>query len=127
MRFAGTMGNADVTRTRRGEPGDQPQRGRFSAAGGSEQGNEFAFCHVQIERSQRGHAIVIGLGNAAQADGKAVGPKGEVAGQWTLDQEFTDRAGSHPKGVIYIISGGGAGLYNPELQERLRRLAQERT
>jgi hypothetical protein len=53
-----------------------------------------------------------------QADGKAVGPKGEVAGDWTLDQVFGDGAnGAKPHGVIYIVTGGGgAGLYNPEQQ-----------
>jgi hypothetical protein len=45
------------------------------------------------------------------------GPKGEVAGEWTLDKEFKDGASAKPKGVIYIVSGGGgASLYNPEQQ-----------
>jgi 3',5'-cyclic AMP phosphodiesterase CpdA len=45
------------------------------------------------------------------------GPKGEVAGEWELDKEFKDGASAKPKGVIYIVSGGGgAGLYNPEQQ-----------
>jgi 3',5'-cyclic AMP phosphodiesterase CpdA len=43
-----------------------------------------------------------------------LGPKGEVAGQWTLDKTFGDGSASRPKGVIYVISGGGgAGLYDP--------------
>jgi acid phosphatase type 7 len=51
----------------------------------------------------------------AQADGSALGPKGEVAGDWKLDHSFTD--GKSPQGVIYIVSGGGgADLYNPEQQ-----------
>jgi hypothetical protein len=54
---------------------------------------------------------------AAQADGSAAGPKGEVAGEWKLDKAFGDGAGAKPHGVIYIVSGaGGAGLYNPEQQ-----------
>ena len=53
-----------------------------------------------------------------QPDGKLRGPKGEVAGDWTLDKAFGDGAAARrPKGVIYIVSGaGGAGLYNPEQQ-----------
>lgn len=52
-----------------------------------------------------------------QPDGKPSGPKGEVAGDWTLDQTFGDGATARPKGVIYIVSGaGGASLYNPEQQ-----------
>lgn len=52
-----------------------------------------------------------------QADGSARGPRGEVAGDWTLDKNFADGAAAKPKGVIYIVSGaGGAGLYNPEQQ-----------
>jgi hypothetical protein len=54
---------------------------------------------------------------AHQPDGKPVGPKGEVAGQWKLDKVFADGAGAKPHGVIYIVSGaGGAELYNPEQQ-----------
>jgi hypothetical protein len=50
-----------------------------------------------------------------QPDGPMKGAKGEVAGEWTLDSQFGDRAKSKPKGVIYIVSGaGGASLYNPE-------------
>jgi hypothetical protein len=50
-----------------------------------------------------------------QPDGSLKGPKGEVAGDWKLDQEFVDGAKKKPHGVIYIVSGaGGAGLYNPE-------------
>jgi hypothetical protein len=52
-----------------------------------------------------------------QPDGKSTGPKGEVAGDWKLDQAFGDGAASKPRGVIYIVSGaGGAELYNPEQQ-----------
>jgi 3',5'-cyclic AMP phosphodiesterase CpdA len=50
-------------------------------------------------------------------DGSPAGPKGEVAGEWTLDKAFGDGASAKPKGVIYIVSGaGGAELYNPEQQ-----------
>jgi 3',5'-cyclic AMP phosphodiesterase CpdA len=52
-----------------------------------------------------------------QPDGSPAGPKGEVAGDWKLDQAFGDGAVAAPRGVIYIISGaGGAELYNPEQQ-----------
>jgi 3',5'-cyclic AMP phosphodiesterase CpdA len=52
-----------------------------------------------------------------QPDGKPTGPKGEVAGDWKLDQAFGDGAAAKPHGVIYIVSGGGgAELYNPEQQ-----------
>ena len=52
-----------------------------------------------------------------QPDGAAVGPKGEVAGEWKLDQAFGDGAAAKPHGVIYIVSGaGGAELYNSEQQ-----------
>jgi hypothetical protein len=52
-----------------------------------------------------------------QPDGKPVGPKGEVAGDWNLDHQFGSGAQAKPRGVIYIISGGGgASLYNPEQQ-----------
>jgi len=52
-----------------------------------------------------------------QSDGAAIGPRGEVAGEWKLDKTFRDGASAKPKGVIYIVSGaGGAGLYNPEQQ-----------
>jgi hypothetical protein len=52
-----------------------------------------------------------------QPDGSQIGPKGEVAGDWKLDQTFGDGAAAKPHGVIYIVSGaGGAELYNPEQQ-----------
>jgi len=50
-----------------------------------------------------------------QKDGTAMGPKGEVDGDFTLDKGFGDGTTAKPQGVIYIVSGaGGAGLYNPE-------------
>src|SRR5205823_11329258 len=49
-----------------------------------------------------------------QPDGAIAGPKGQVDGVWTLDKEFADGASRRPKGVIYVVSGGGgAGLYDP--------------
>jgi hypothetical protein len=54
---------------------------------------------------------------ANQPDGKTAGPRGEVAGNWTLDKTFGDGEKAKPHGVIYIVSGaGGAELYNPEQQ-----------
>lgn len=54
-----------------------------------------------------------------QPDGAAVGPKGEVAGDWTLDKDFKDGAGAKPRGVIYITTGGGgAELYSEDMQKK---------
>jgi hypothetical protein len=63
--------HADAARTRRAEAGDQPQGGRLAAAGRSEQRHELAFAHVEVERPERCHAVVIDLGDAAQADCEA--------------------------------------------------------
>ncbi|HEX3877631.1 MAG TPA: metallophosphoesterase [Bryobacteraceae bacterium] len=53
-----------------------------------------------------------------QADGAAVGPKGEVAGDWNFDKSFKDGGNTRPQGVIYIVSGaGGAGLYSVGMQK----------
>ncbi len=53
-----------------------------------------------------------------QSDGAAVGPKGEVAGNWTFDKNFKDGAGATPQGVIYIVTGGGgAELYSVPMQK----------
>ncbi len=47
-------------------------------------------------------------------DGRKMGSKGEVDGDWKLDKEFADGASKKPVGVIYVVSGaGGAGLYDP--------------
>ena len=41
-----------------------------------------------------------------------------MAGDWELDHNFGDGASAKPRGVIYIVSGGGgAALYNPEQQK----------
>ena len=46
----------------------------------------------------------------------AQSPKGEVDGDFQFDKNFGDGATAKPKGVIYIITGGGgAALYNPEM------------
>ena len=37
---------------------------------------------------------------APQPDGAAVGPRGEVAGEWKLDKTFRDGANAGPHGVI---------------------------
>jgi predicted phosphodiesterase len=38
-----------------------------------------------------------------------------VVGKWTLDKNFDGISNTHPKGVIYVITGaGGQELYNPE-------------
>lgn len=47
-------------------------------------------------------------------DGKTI--RGRVVnGHWTLDKSFDGVSNTHPKGVLYIVSGaGGQELYNPE-------------
>jgi hypothetical protein len=63
-----------------------------------------------------GHVDIVFAGPAAQPDGSAAGPNGEVAGDWKLDKTFGDGASAKPHGVIYIVSAGGAEPYNPEQQ-----------
>ena len=53
---------------------------------------------------------------APQPDGVAVGPRGEVAGEWKLDKTFGDGANAGPHGVIYIVSVRAERNYNPEQQ-----------
>lgn len=50
-------------------------------------------------------------------DGKTI--RGRVVnGAWTLDKTFDGITNTHPKGVLYIVSGaGGQELYNPEQTE----------
>jgi cell division protein FtsL len=67
MRCADAVGHAHGARTRPGQAGDQPQGGGFSATRGPKQRNEFAARDLQIERTERGHAIVIDLGDGAKA------------------------------------------------------------
>jgi 3',5'-cyclic AMP phosphodiesterase CpdA len=51
-------------------------------------------------------------------DGKMVAKNGDVAGEFKLDKNFADGATAKPRGVIYIVTGGGgASLYNPEMQK----------
>jgi hypothetical protein len=52
-------------------------------------------------------------------DGKMLAKNGDVAGDFKLDKDFGDgMKNTKPKGVIYIVTGGGgAGLYNPEMQK----------
>jgi hypothetical protein len=53
-----------------------------------------------------------------QPDGSALGPKGEVAGEWALDKNFKDGVGTSPRGPIYLTSGaGGAELYSEAMQK----------
>ncbi len=41
-------------------------------------------------------------------------PLKRVPGQWTLDQSYDGEKNTTPKGVIYLVTGGGgAGLYDP--------------
>ncbi len=43
-------------------------------------------------------------------------PRGRVVnGAWKLDKSFDGKSNTHPKGVIYLVTGaGGQDLYNPE-------------
>ncbi len=48
----------------------------------------------------------------------AADEKGLLPGDWTLDRDYDGTKDTHPKGVIYLVTGaGGAGLYNPEQQD----------
>jgi predicted phosphodiesterase len=41
-----------------------------------------------------------------------------VVGKWTLDRNYDGKENTHPKGVIYVITGaGGQELYNPEQEK----------
>jgi acid phosphatase type 7 len=52
-------------------------------------------------------------------DGKPIRDKSKVGGQWTLDKAFDGLANTHPKGVIYLITGaGGNHLYDPAQQDK---------
>ncbi len=54
-----------------------------------------------------------------EADGRMARTGNLVAGRWTLDKTFDGRSNTRPRGVIYLVTGaGGAGLYNPEQQDR---------
>ncbi len=56
---------------------------------------------------------------AKGSDGRMVREKDLVPGTWTIDKSFDGKANTRPEGVIYLVTGGGgAGLYNPEQQDR---------
>jgi hypothetical protein len=41
-------------------------------------------------------------------------PRRQVSGEWRLDKSFDGEKNTQPKGVIYLVTGGGgAGLYDP--------------
>jgi 3',5'-cyclic AMP phosphodiesterase CpdA len=53
-----------------------------------------------------------------QTTGKMVATNGDVAGEFKFDKQFGNGQKSKPKGVVYVINGGGgASLYNPEMQK----------
>jgi hypothetical protein len=56
----------DVAARRLAQPGDQAQRGRFAAAGRTEQRDEFAVAHVEIEAGERHRAALERLADVAQ-------------------------------------------------------------
>lgn len=41
-------------------------------------------------------------------------PLRQVSGEWRLDKSYDSEKNTHPKGIIYLVTGGGgAGLYDP--------------
>lgn len=51
----------------------------------------------------------------------AADENGTLPGDWTLDREYDGSKRTHPKGIIYLVTGaGGAGLYNVEQQSAPR-------
>jgi 3',5'-cyclic AMP phosphodiesterase CpdA len=53
-----------------------------------------------------------------ETEGGSTGTARLVAGSWDLDKEYDGEKHVKPKGVIYIVTGGGgARLYNPEQQD----------
>ncbi|MDX1934224.1 MAG: metallophosphoesterase [Capsulimonadales bacterium] len=45
--------------------------------------------------------------------------EGRVEGTWTLDQEFDGDKNTRPAAPIYVVTGGGgAPLYNPDIQQK---------
>ena len=53
------------------QAGNDAGEGGFSATRWPQQRHEFAFAHVKVQRTQRHHAAVIDLGDAAQAHREA--------------------------------------------------------
>lgn len=55
----------------------------------------------------------------ADATEKKSNKSNHVDGDWTLDKTFDGKTNTKPKGVIYIITGGGgAKLYDPQQQNK---------
>jgi hypothetical protein len=51
-------------------------------------------------------------------EGKPVRQDDMIPGRWALDRSFNGHTSTRPRGVIYVITGGGgANLYNPEQQD----------
>ena len=44
----------------------------------------------------------------------ASGANDHVEGHWTLDKAFDGKSLTRPDGVIYLVTGRGASLYDPE-------------
>lgn len=49
--------------------------------------------------------------------GRPVGKANQVDGRLTLDRKYDGVRQTRPDGVIYLVTGGGAKLYNPEQQD----------
>ena len=53
-------------------------------------------------------------------------PRGRVNGEFVIDQSFDGRTNTSPKGIIYIVSGGGgAPLYKMDFPKTVARLLAE--
>jgi hypothetical protein len=51
-------------------------------------------------------------------DGKPVRQGDRIPGRWTLDTAYDGRVQTRPRGVIYVITGGGgADLYYPDQED----------
>ncbi|HEY9868448.1 MAG TPA: metallophosphoesterase [Candidatus Obscuribacterales bacterium] len=53
-----------------------------------------------------------------QPDGKLISPEGRVDGEITLDKKFDGQSNTRPEGILYIVTGGGGGKLNLEVDRR---------
>ena len=54
------------------------------------------------------------LGDGDYVNGPVKFPMRQVGGEWQLDKSYDGDKNTHPKGIIYLVTGaGGAGLYDP--------------
>jgi len=76
-----------------------------------EQGKVDVVFNGHVHNYQRSKPIQVGT--------KAGAVKTELAkDDWGVDSDFDGVTKTHPKGIIYVVTGaGGAGLYNPEMND----------